>query len=88
MLKGSQFNFKLAHDMSQTENDKTDESCDERRECKLKLRESDRGLQCDFHENLFCYKCARVSAKSSDALCKGPPGYDIGITYHTLRFIQ
>ena len=41
-------------------------------------------MQCDFHENLFCYKCTRVSDKSSDALCKGVP--DEGISWFCLHY--
>ena len=39
-------------------------------ECKVKLRDSERALQCNFCDNTFCYKCTKVSAKSYDAICK------------------
>ena len=51
---------------SNSENEQT-EDC---RECKLKLRDSERALQCDFCDNMYCYKCTRVSAKSYDAICR------------------
>ena len=47
-----------------------EEDADECRGCNVKLRESDRALQCDFCENMYCYKCTSLSAKSYDALCK------------------
>ena len=52
--------------MSKNENEQT-EDC---RECKLKLRDSERALQCDFCDNMYCYKCTRVWAKSYDAICR------------------
>ena len=48
-------------------NEDQEEQC---RECSVKLRESDRALQCDFCDNMYCYKCTRLTAKSYDALCK------------------
>ena len=38
-------------------------------EYKVKLRDSERALQCNVCDNTFCYKCTRVSAKSYDAIC-------------------
>ena len=60
-----------------------EEDADECRECNVKLRESDRALQCDFCENMYCYKCTRVSAKSYDALCKS--NMEEGITWFCLH---
>ena len=51
---------------SNNENEQT-EDC---RESKLKLRDSERALQCDFCDNMYCYKCTRVSAISYDAICR------------------
>ena len=42
-------------EMSQTEQA---EDCIE---CKVKLRDSERALQCNFYDNTFCYKCTWVS---------------------------
>ena len=39
-------------------------------EYKVKLRESERALQCNFCDSTFCYKCTRVPTKSYDAICK------------------
>ena len=39
-------------------------------ECKVKLRDSERGIQCNFCVNTFCYKCTRVLAESYDAIVK------------------
>ena len=47
------------HEASQIENEENDEC----RECKIKLRETDRALHCDFCDNIFCYKCTKVTAK-------------------------
>ena len=51
-------------EMSQTE------QAEDGIECKVKLRDSERALQCNFCDNTFCYKCTSVSAKSYDAICK------------------
>ena len=45
--------------------------------CKVKLRDSERAIQCNFCDNTFCYKCTRVSAKSYDAISKSSQEEDI-----------
>ena len=52
-------------------------------ECSVKLRESDRALQCDFCDNMYCYKCTRLTAKSYDALCKS--SQEEGISWFCLH---
>ena len=37
--------------------------------CRVKLRNSERTLQCNFCDDSFCYKCTRVPAKSYDVIC-------------------
>ena len=39
-------------------------------ECKVRFRDPERGIQCNFRDNKFCCKCTRVSAESYDAICK------------------
>ena len=63
------------HEASQIENEENYEC----RECKIKLRETDRALHCDFCDNIFCYKCTKVTAKTYDAICKS--SQEEGITW-------
>ena len=53
------------------------------RECSVKLRESDIALQCDFCDNMYCYKCTRLTSKSYDALCKS--SQEEGISWFCLH---
>ena len=51
--------------------------------CKVKLRDSERALQCNFCDNTFCYKCTRVSGKSYYAICKS--SQEEGIQWFCIR---